>query len=182
MKLTNRYSILNCQVKCKPNSKTVFWFLLSLVWKCPDFSQWCRWLMTCLTLTLMNNFDWVNKLDYLQITQINMHIPHNSLYYIPGRGKLVPHNLNNLNNVLTSYKWPSKVLTPLTQMYSFGTESYLDGGVMSILSSHWLPLLKHSFWLSLAVQLLGRAHKDLDYTAMIAILHWPYMPKLTLMV
>ena len=35
-----------------------------------------------------------------------------------------------------------------------------------------LLLLEHSFWLSSAVQLSGKAHKDSDYTIVIAIVYW----------
>ena len=41
-----------------------------------------------------------------------------------------------------------------------------------LLSSCWSPLLKHLLQLSLAVQLLGKTHKDSDYTAMVAVVHW----------
>ena len=36
-------------------------------------------------------------------------------YYTPGIGKIVPRNLNNLNNKrLTTSEWPTKILTTLS--------------------------------------------------------------------
>ena len=41
----------------------------------------------------------------------------------------------------------------------------------ALLSSSRPPLLKHTIWLLLEVQLSWKTHKDSDYTAMNAIVH-----------
>lgn len=56
-------------------------------------------------------------------------------------------------------------------MYHFGAESHLGGRVINTLSSHQLPLLEYNF----------QASEDSDHTVVIAIVHYAYVLKLTLM-
>ena len=59
----------------------------------------------------------------------------------------------------------------VAQAHNFGAESHLVVEIQALLSRHRLPLFERSSRLPLPVQLLQRAHKDSDHTAVIAVIH-----------
>jgi len=63
--------------------------------------------------------------------------------------------------------WPSELISSLC-VHSLGT----------LLSFHWPPLLDHLLQLSLEAQLSGKAHRDSDYTVMVAIMHGHWCVKI----